>query len=306
MENQTYFDKVLEKIYELPLWVKQAIYAELRDHIQDQTPLCSLETISKHNLLQLYTPFITINGAHLIKEESNELGLSLQSLTPDETKLLENANNKYRIIDICQTNSWNLGKTCKTLTTLIEKNLIEPVTSNAISSTLYFLAGKIRIGEFLVRTGKITVEQLDMALYSQQYTEDTVGERIYLAQILLNLNYISPKDYENLIFLKDYGHEIYGSSFNENISDVDNNITNLKKEITFLKTERLKLKENLTKFSDDAQTIASLLERIDDLKNGLDTIKKEHQQAQNDLNFYLDEVVSLSQENFELREKIQD
>ena len=306
MPNNTYFDNVLQKIFELPLWVKQAIYAELKEHIKEQSPICALDSISKHNLIQLYKPFITLNGLKLIKGDDVAFLVDMSAVTEDIKKLLISAEKKHRIIDICQTYSWKLGKTCKTITDAITLNLIEPTTSTYISSTIYFLGGKIRIGEYLVRTGKITVEQLDMALYSQKYTEESMGERIYLAQILLNMSYITAKDYENIIFLKDYGDELYSNAFNENISDMNENVSNLQKEISFLRDERLKLRENLSRSFDDAHTIAGLLGQIDTLKKNLVNIKDEQAKAQKDLNRYVEELVSLTQENVELKEKIID
>ncbi|MEW5819455.1 MAG: hypothetical protein AB1782_04635 [Cyanobacteriota bacterium] len=305
MQKNTYFDNVLDKIYELPLWVKQAIYAELKEHIQSRSPICALDTISKHNLIQLYTPFITQAGIKVLSKDDTSLIIDKSKITNEVISLLTNAKNKLRIIDICQKNTWTLSQACKTITDCIDLNLIEPIASNSLSSTIYFIAGKIRIGEFLVRTGKISVEQLDMALYSQKYTEDSMGERIYLAQILLNLGYISPRDYENIIFLKDYGNELYTEAFNENISEMTNNVDNLKQEVISLRNERLKLRKSISQSSEDAKTIASLLTKIDTLKKSLKTFETENDNAKRDLNLYLDELVALSQENIELKEQLE-
>lgn len=305
MQQNTFFDNVIDKIFELPFWVKQAIFAELKDHIEKETPIGSLDTISKHNLLQLYTPFITKTGVKVLTDTDISFLIDKTMLNEDIESLLKCVQKKYRIIDICQNNNWTIAKVSKIITDCIQLNLIEDIKSNIISSTIFFLAGKIRIGEYLVRTGRITVEQLDMALYSQKYTEDSLDERIYLAQILLNLNYISKNDYENIIFLKEYGNELYSTSFNENISGMNNDINNLNKELISLKTERIKLRENLSKFSDDAQTVAKLLERIDTLQKNLKNIKQGQNTAQVDLNCYIDELVSLNQENMELREQLE-
>ncbi|MGD9580569.1 MAG: hypothetical protein AB7V50_04295 [Vampirovibrionia bacterium] len=305
MHQNSFFDNVLEKIFELPLWVKQAIFVELKEHIEKETPIGSLESLSKHNLLQLYTPFITPAGKKALNDKEINFNNKSHILNEDVKALLKCAENKNRIIDICQQNNWTISKTCNITVDCIARNLIEPINSNTISSTVNFLAGKIRIGEFLVRTGKITVEQLDMALYSQKYTENTLNERIYLAQILLNLNYISRNDYENILFLKEYGNELYTMKFNNNITNINENINNLKNEIASLKSERVKLRENISKFSDDAHTVAKLLEKIDLLQSKLNDVKQGQSSAQIDLNCYIDELVSLNQENMELREQLE-
>lgn len=305
MQQQSYFDTILDNILELPLWVKQAIFVELKNHIKGQTPFGSIDTVTKHNLLQLFRPHITQAGMKVLRDRNFSSMAGKDSTAEDMFSLLKLAEKKCRIIDICQTYTWTLSRCAKVITDCIEVNLLEVIQSNYLSSTVYFLAGKIRIGEYLVRTGKISVEQLDMALYSQKYTEKTMGERILLAQILINLRYITPDDYENLIFLKNYGEELYSAGFNDNIADVEENVENLKKELVFLKKERLKLRENLSHFSEDAQTIASLLTQIDKHKAAIDNIQSENEQAKKNLEFYLNELVALTQENYELREKAQ-
>lgn len=304
MPSHFYFDILLKDIESLPIWVKQAIFVELRDHLNKETPFDSLETISKQNLIQLFRPNLSMTGIKTINDGSiHSYGCDFEQ-TEDMLVFMQEVTKKPRIIDICQTLEWKLSKCCRALVDCIQYNLIEPIYSDFISSTVYFLANKIRIGEYLVRTGKITVEQLDMALYSQKYTEQTLGDRIYLAQILVNLRYISPNDYENILFLKEFGEEIYSKNLNNNISGVQDNVEKLKKELLSLRDERSNLRENLSKFSDDVQTIASLLNQIDCLKNELGKVEKEKNKIKTELNLYLDELVNTAKENNELREKL--
>jgi hypothetical protein len=303
MSKTFYFDSLLKQIKELPVWVKQAFYVEMKDHLKQKAPYESIEAISKHNLVQLYVPKITQAAIKSLTEDVNA-GPAVIELSNEMKTFLELAREKMRIIDICQVNSWTLSKVCQVIVDCIEKGLIEPIYSDYLSSTIYFLANKIRIGEYLVRTGKITVDQLDMALYSQKYTEENFGDRVFLAQILLNLRYINPDDYENIIFLKEYGNELYATSFNENISEMSDDVSNLKKEILNLQCERLKLRENLSQFSDDAQTIAQLLNKIDTLKVSVDKIQSENARFKNELDVYVDELMATTQENLELKQKL--
>lgn len=267
MEQTTYFDIILRNIFELPIWVKQAIFVELKENLLEQSAFVKIDTTSKHNLLQLYRPVLTQNGLKALKEKN-------PNLTVDILNFLQYAEKKLRIIDICQQNNWTLAKCCENIADSIDLFFIEPIYSSQLACTMYFLAGKIRIGEFLVRTGKITVEQLDMALYSQKYTEGTLGERIQIGQILVNLRYITPEDYENILFLKHYGEELYTMSFNDSIDDMNEHIKNLGVEINLLKKEKTQLRENLSKCFDDAQVVATLLDKIDKLKKENNELKK--------------------------------
>jgi regulator of replication initiation timing len=304
-KNPFYYDSLLEKIKDLPVWVKQAFYVDLREHLKSVTPFETLEAISKHNLIQLYMPHLTQMGFKYIKSNGETFETKGMVVSKDMKNFLDCSMKKLRIIDICQIHNWPLSHAAKILTDCIDAHLIEPVYSDFISSTIYFLANKIRIGEYLVRTGKITVEQLDMALYSQKYTEDTMGDRIFLAQILINLGYIQTEDYENIIFLKQYGEELFSMSFNDSISEVSDDVANLKNEIIKLRQERLKLRENLSKFSGDAETIANLLSKIDNLKNDINAFHKENQKIKGQLDLYMDELMATTQENVELREQLE-
>lgn len=304
MQNRSYFDNILTKILELPLWVKQALFVELKEHMIKIAPLSSIDVISKNNLIQLYVPLLTQFGTKVQANMSVGFGLDKSKLDKEIVEIIDLAKNKQRIIDICQAKNWTLSQTSKILCKAIEQNLIEQIKSNIVESTVYFLAGKIRIGEYLVRTGKITVEQLNMALYSQKYTEDTIGERIFLAQILLNLHYITSHDYENLIFLKEYGDELYPSTLSDNIKDVNEQFDNLYKEIESLRQERYRLRDNISRFAEDAQTIASLLTRIDSMKKRVDIVEKENVHAKKNVEQYLKQITELQMENDDLRSRL--
>ena len=267
MEQITYFDTILQNIFDLPIWVKQALFVELKENLLEQSAFAKIDTTSKHNLLQLYRPALTQNGQKALKERD-------VNLTIDILNFLQCVEKKFRVIDICQKNNWTLARCCEHISDSINMFFIEPIYSSQLACTMNFLAGKIRIGEFLVRTGKITVEQLDMALYSQKYTEGTLGERIQIGQILVNLRYITPEDYENVLFLKHYGEELYTMSFNDSIDDMNEHIKNLSVEINLLKKEKNQLRENLSKCFDDAQVVATLLDQINKLKKENNELKK--------------------------------
>ena len=51
--------------------------------------------------------------------------------------------------------------------------------------------------------GRISVEQLDQALRTQQYIEESMHEHTGIANILINLGYITRQDTEGILFLKE-------------------------------------------------------------------------------------------------------
>ena len=65
------------------------------------------------------------------------------------------------------------------------------------------MSGKIRLGEYFVKTNRINIEQLDEALRNQKQTEEAFGDRPGLAEILVNLNFLSKNDTEGILLLKE-------------------------------------------------------------------------------------------------------
>ena len=172
----TAFDTLVQQIGTLPLWVKQVIYAQLRHDLESTMSKSTMEAFGPEHTVQLWVPELTRNG---VAELEKPTGQADQSV--------------LRILYLAQQHR-NVQA--------IEKHLIVPPRSSIIMATIHYLAGRTRLGEYLVKINRVSIEQLDQALRTQKYIEESMGDRTGIANVLINLGYIKKEDSEGILFLK--------------------------------------------------------------------------------------------------------
>lgn len=196
------FENLLQHLHNLPLWIKQVIYAELKGDLESSAARFSLEMINKDDTLQLYIPQITFLGRKELETRSRQLKSGTY-------KFLEGCDKNRRVLDICIENSWTLEQSSIELLNSMDLELVSPPRSAIINGTAQYLANRIRLGEYLIKLNKITIDQLDQALRTQKYIEQSIGERTGLAEVLINLGYITQNDTESILFLKEESKKKY-------------------------------------------------------------------------------------------------
>ncbi|MGD9580759.1 MAG: hypothetical protein AB7V50_05265 [Vampirovibrionia bacterium] len=201
-QGSSSFENLLNHLHNLPLWIKQVVYAELKGDLESSAARLTLEYINRDDTLQLYIPQITFLG-------KKELDTKTRGLSATTYKFLEGADDQLRVLDICIRNSWNLETCALQLLATMDQELVSPPRSAIISGTAQYLGGRIRLGEYLIKLNKISIDQLDQALRTQKYIEQSIGERTGLAEVLINLGYITQKDTESILFLKEESKKRY-------------------------------------------------------------------------------------------------
>lgn len=184
--------QLIHDLQELPLWVKQVIYLELQQELMVHFAAESMENLTPNDTVAFYIPKLTADGESQVLDQKNDIG-----------KLLMDARQQYTILDICLRNEWSLEACSVQMMAAIEANYIHPPQSVKAMGTFEYLANRIRLGEYLVKMGRITVEQLEQALRTQQYIKESLQEHTGLANILINLGYITRQDTEGILFLKE-------------------------------------------------------------------------------------------------------
>jgi hypothetical protein len=244
----TSFESLLHHILNLPLWIKQVIYAELKNHLESSAARFTLEMTSKDDSLPLFTPPITFLGRKELETQSRKLA-------PAAYNFLEGADKSKRVLDICIDNSWTLETCAIQMLVCMDQELISPPRSAVISGTAQYLAGRIRLGEYLIKLNKISIDQLDQALRTQKYIEHSIGERTGLGEVLINLGYITKTDTESILFLKEESKKKYSPGDQDSSDALPAGERNtMLKEIEFLKmtnerfmAENAQLREQLRK-----------------------------------------------------------
>lgn len=198
----TTFDNMMQQLSGLPLWVKQVIYAQLRGELETSLSKATLEAFGPEHTLQLWVPELTRQGLQELERPSGQVEQGI-------LRLLHLSRFKKNVLSITILNNWSLEHCSIFLLQAVAKELISPPRSMPISGTLDYLAGHIRLGEYLVKINRLTIEQLDQALRTQRAIEEAMGERTGIANILINLGYIKKEDSEAILFLKEESKKVF-------------------------------------------------------------------------------------------------
>ncbi len=192
----TAFDTLMQQLSSLPLWVKQVIYAEMRNELEATMSKSTLSAFGPEHTLQLWVPELTRNGNMELERPSGQHEQGI-------LRLLHMAHYHKNVVNITIINNWSLEQCAVYLLQAIEKELLTPPRSAIILGTIEYLAGRTRLGEYLVKINRLTIEQLDQALRTQRAIEEAMGERTGIANVLINLGYIKKEDSEGILFLKE-------------------------------------------------------------------------------------------------------
>lgn len=243
------FGSLLKSLLSLPLWIKQVVYSELKSNLESSAARGTLDLVNKDECLQLYIPQITFLGR-------KELETKSRKLSPAAYKFLEGADRTNRIIDICIENGWTLESCSKLLLTCLDQELIVPSRSAIINGTAQYLAGRIRLGEYLIKLNKVSIDNLDQALRTQKYIEHSIGETTGLGEVLINLGYITKNDTESILFLKEESMKKYA------IEELESSNSFKSSEIIHLATENLELKATIKRFMAENEQLRDQIRKI--------------------------------------------
>jgi len=189
------FKSIIKEIFNLPVWIKQIIYLELKQEFESSEIKRYFSAITRDNCFQLYIPKLTYTGRKEIEKKAGKHSEEIYNI-------LEGAFQELSIVEIAISNNWNLHECSKYFLEAMDNDLVAKPTSPALRGTALYMAGRIRLGEYFVKINKINMEQLDEALRNQKYIEDSIGDKPGLADILIDLGFLTKEDTEGILFLK--------------------------------------------------------------------------------------------------------
>jgi len=245
MSADNKFTGFISKIFELPLWIKQVIYLKLKGHLEKSGTKYYLDIMTEDNIFQLYKPQLTFRGR-------KELETHSKGLDPNLYKFLASLDSNKNIIEITISNFWTLEECAKYFTDALDEEFILKPECNIINGMAYYLSGKIRLGEYFTRIGKINIHQLDEALRAQKQIQETTGDKLGIAGIMMNLGLVSEEDIQSILLIKEESKKrflltISIDSFQQKSSSSEEGLGEMQKELARLKNENKLLKEQLRK-----------------------------------------------------------
>lgn len=195
-DSHTSFDTLMHQVQDLPLWIKQVLYLKLRQDLENSLAKSTMNTFNERDCLQLMIPKLGYKGKEELESPSTQH-------SPELIHLMKLAEQEYTVINICIQCGWTLEMCATHLLKAIKDGYIDPPDSKVTMGTILYLGNEIRLGEYLVNIGRLSVYQLDQALQTQDYISEALGSRTGIGSVLINLGYITPEDSEGILFLKE-------------------------------------------------------------------------------------------------------
>ena len=195
VNSKNIFKLLIKEIFSLPVWIKQIIYLELKEEFESSELKNYFNFVTKDTCFQLYIPKLTYAGRKEIEKRTGKFNKEVYDL-------LESAVQQLSIIETAISNNWNFYECSKYFLEATDKELILKPTPPFIRGTALYMSGRIRLGEYFVKINKINMEQLNEALKRQKYIEDSLGDRPGLADIMIDLGFLTKEDTEGILFLK--------------------------------------------------------------------------------------------------------
>ena len=247
INKENKFKDFVNKTIDFPLWIKQVLFLALRDNLEGTVTKSFLNIMAKENTFQFFIPKLTFKGKKELETREHNLDINTY-------KFLSAAVNEISITEITIGNFWTLEECAKCFTDALDLEYIHKPANDILTGTAYYISGKIRLGEYFTRIGRLTIDQLDEALRAQKQISESTGDRIGIAGVMLNLGFVSEKDIQSILHVKDeskkrfiFDMTIPGVSAPGSSSDEQDGLSNTMLELEKLRKENKILKEQLRK-----------------------------------------------------------
>lgn len=192
---QKIFEPFLEKVADFPFWIKEIIYIKIREEFEEAYLSEADLNAPIDEAYQAFTPLLTFCGEQELQTHKTEED-------PPIYRFLQNCADGCSIAEITLRNFWSLENTAKIHLYCLQKEYVNKPTSAKISSTALYVSGRIKMGEYFRRIGKITTDELNTAVKRQKELE-AQGKQVHFAEVLIQLGYLTEQETKAIIYLKD-------------------------------------------------------------------------------------------------------
>lgn len=187
---------LMNTILEAPVWVQEIIYLDIKNNLKEK--LASITTSDNSGIIYpAYVPEITFKGKKELETHESNLDFNIY-------KYLKAAAQGLRVIDITLNNFWTLEESSKYLAECLKKEFIKSPSDIVLNASIFYLAGEIRIGEYVKRLNKINVEELDDVLRKQkQHNIEHPEAKLKAGEIMISMGYVANKDIDKILYTKE-------------------------------------------------------------------------------------------------------
>lgn len=233
------FELFLEKVLNIPLWIKQVIYLKLAKEMQNYNCEDFLRD-HKQDIFSAFVPTLTFKGKTELMEHKCGLDNNIYNF-------LQGCANEYSMIEISVNTFLSMEEVAKYYELCLEQNFIKVPDSKEIHAMAGYIAGKFRVGEYFKQKGTLTVDQLQKAILAHRDEESSDDPKKF-GEILVQLGYVSEGDLKAVLQLKEEAKKRFILDYNtvpKPETTFSNENQKYEEEIAKLKDENLKLKRKM-------------------------------------------------------------
>jgi len=218
----------MEKLLAFPLWVKQTIFMDLS---KDLTKYLSNEflDVEEGELFHVYKPELSELGQSELLTKESKFDESIYAF-------LNCCSKGMSLIEIAIENNFTMEEVSKAFTFCKTSGFFSKDVPRLVAAIAGFIASKYRTGEYFIRAGKMTIEQLDEVLNKQQEMNDA-GKHVFIAELMVQMGFVRDLDVKSIIFMKEEATK----RFSLNAEEIPS-IT-MEREAYDIRVENTKLKE---------------------------------------------------------------
>lgn len=215
----------IEKILNVPFWIKQAVYIELGKDLKNNSFDIPNDFVS-------YVPTLTFKGQSELEDKNCGFDANIYNF-------LNYCKEGFTVLEIAMDTFFSLEETAKLLEFCIEQNLINS-PDNGVLAFCRFISGKYRLGEYLNEIGMINSKQLEFAVQN-------IGGKKF-GETLVELGFIKSNDIKQLLILKEEAQKRFVADYNtvpEVLCKFSDDTKCFEKEISDLRCENAELKKKM-------------------------------------------------------------
>ena len=184
----------MEKLLAFPLWVKQTIFMDLS---KDLTKYLSNEflDVEEGEIFHVYKPELSELGQNELLTKESKFDESIYAF-------LNCCSKGMSLIEIAIENNFTMEEVSKAFTFCKTSGFFSKDVPKLVAAIAGFIASKYRTGEYFIRAGKMTIEQLDEVLNKQQEMNDA-GKHVFIAELMVQMGFVRDLDVKSIIFMKE-------------------------------------------------------------------------------------------------------
>ena len=233
------FELFLDKVFNVPFWVKQVMYIKLSDEMKDKACEDFLRG-NKEDIFATFVPTITFKGKTELTERKYGLDNNIYNF-------LQCCLNEYSMLEISVNTFLSMEEIAKYYELCLEQNFIKKPESLEIHAMAGYIAGKFRTGEYFKQKGIITVDQLQQAILAHREAQES-GHPKRFGEVMVELGFVTEDDLKAILILKDEAKKRFILDYNtvpQSETQFSDNNQKYEEEIAVLKDENIKLKRKM-------------------------------------------------------------